>query len=48
MKFKAAGCGFASKRHPSPFSFLQVVLPILWTREPGQMRTVSWKHGRMR
>jgi hypothetical protein len=28
-------------RLSSPLSFLQVILPILWTRGPGQMRMVN-------
>jgi hypothetical protein len=29
----------------SLLSFLQDILPILWTRGPGQMRTVTGEHG---
>ncbi len=31
----------AEMRSSSPLSFLQVILPILWTRGPGQMVTVT-------
>ncbi len=31
----------ARRRPSSPLSFLQVILPILWTRGPGQMIMVN-------
>ncbi len=38
---EAAGHGFAKMMPFSPLSFLQDILPILWTRGPGQMVTVT-------
>jgi len=32
-------------RPSSPLSFLQDILPILWTRGPGQMVMVTEEHG---
>jgi hypothetical protein len=42
---EAAGHRYAKKGPSSLLSFLQDILPILWTRGPGQMRTVTGKHG---